>query len=169
MVEKVHLLQNPQQALGCDINPIVACGSVINTDQASAFGFPNPIIGLVGFAVVITVGMAMLAGAQFKRWFWQGLQVGTLFGVLFVHWLFVQSVYNINALCPYCMVVWSVTIPIFWYTLLYNYQVGNLIQPKRFTKVAAFARTNHLGIVLLWYLIIGGLIIKHFDYYFLGV
>jgi len=30
-----------------------------------------------------------------------------------VHWLIFQSLYRINALCPYCMVVWSITIPLF--------------------------------------------------------
>ena len=42
------------------------------------------------------------------------------FGVVFVHWLIFQSLYVIGALCPYCMVVWAVTIPIFWYVTLHN-------------------------------------------------
>jgi hypothetical protein len=29
---------------------------------------------------------------------------------VFVHWLIFQSLYRIGALCPYCMVVWVVTI-----------------------------------------------------------
>jgi len=29
---------------------------------------------------------------------------------VFVHWLIFQSLYRIGALCPYCMVVWAVTI-----------------------------------------------------------
>ena len=29
---------------------------------------------------------------------------------MFVHWLIFQSLYRIGALCPYCMVVWAVTI-----------------------------------------------------------
>jgi hypothetical protein len=29
-----------------------------------------------------------------------------------VHWLIFQSLYRIGALCPYCMVVWAVTIPL---------------------------------------------------------
>ncbi|MBJ7383987.1 MAG: hypothetical protein JHC55_05795, partial [Mycolicibacterium sp.] len=38
---------------------------------------------------------------------------GTLLGVVFVHWLIIQSLYHIGALCPYCMVVWAVMIPLF--------------------------------------------------------
>ena len=33
----------------CSINPVLACGSVINTPQASVFGPPNPLIGVGAF------------------------------------------------------------------------------------------------------------------------
>ena len=33
-----------------------------------------------------------------------------LVGAVFVHWLIFQSLYRIGALCPYCMVVWAMTI-----------------------------------------------------------
>ena len=46
------------------------------------------------------------------RWYWAGLATGTLLGTAFVHWLIFQSLYRIGALCPYCMVVWAVTIPL---------------------------------------------------------
>jgi hypothetical protein len=32
--------------------------------------------------------------------------------VVFIHWLIFQSLYVIGALCPYCMVVWAITIPL---------------------------------------------------------
>lgn len=166
MVEKIHLLKQPAASLSCDLNPIIACGSVINTWQANAFGFPNPIIGIAGFAIVLTVGLALLAGAQFKRWFWLGLQSGTLFGVLFIHWLFYQSVYSINALCPYCMVVWIVTIPIFVYTLLWNLRAGHITTPRILRPTVDFLKINHLGVVILWYFAILALILNHFWYFF---
>src|SRR5688500_12668286 len=61
MLERLEIAKNPNFVPSCDINPVVACGSVIKSLQAEAFGFPNPIIGLVGFAVVATVGMGLLA------------------------------------------------------------------------------------------------------------
>jgi len=69
LVDKLQLLEDPGRTFLCDLNPIISCGSVMTSDQSHAFGFPNPIIGLVGFAIVITTGMAMLAGATFKRWY----------------------------------------------------------------------------------------------------
>jgi uncharacterized membrane protein len=164
-LEKIQLLKHPGVQLGCDLNPIVACGSVINTWQASAFGFPNPFIGLAGFAVVATIGAGLLAGATFKRWFWLGLQAGTIFAVLFITWLQFQSIFRINALCPYCMVVWSVTIPIFWYTTLYNLREGHIKTPANLKGFIAFLERHHGDILLVWFLIIIGVILHHFWYY----
>ncbi len=167
-IEKVQLLQDPDFIPSCNLNPILSCGSVMMSDQASAFGFPNPYIGIASFAVLITVGMAMLAGATFKRWFWLGLQAGTVFGVSFVHWLMYQSIFNIGSLCLYCMLVWAVTIPIFWYTLLMNITSGHITVPSRLRGAADFALRHHFDALIVWYLLIAGVILKHFWYYFGG-
>src|SRR5688572_21537141 len=142
MVDKVKILEDPSFSPACDINPVVSCGSVMQSEQANAFGFPNPIIGLAAFPIIIITGVVMLAGAQLKRWYWIGLQLGTIFGIGFVHWLFYQSVYNIGALCPYCMAVWVVTITTFWYVLLYNLGKGYIKLPARLEGAGAFARKH---------------------------
>ncbi len=164
-VEKIHLLQNPSVRLNCDINPIVACGSVINTDQASAFGVPNPFLGLIGFAAVATIGMAIVAGARFKRWFWIGLQMGVTFGAGFVTWLQFQSIYRIGALCPYCMVVWAVMIPLFWYTLLYNLREKHIKLPAKYDGFVGFLQRHHGDILITWYLVIIVAILQQFWFY----
>lgn len=164
-VEKIALLQNPAYNPSCNISPILSCGSVMVTPQAEAFSFPNPFLGIAGFAVVTTVGVAMLAGATFKRWFWRGLELGALFGVSFITWLAFESIYRIDALCPYCMVVWAVTIPIFWYTTLYNLRTGNLPTPAKLKGLVAWAQKHHADILIVWYLVIIGLILNHFWYY----
>jgi uncharacterized membrane protein len=167
MYDKVELLKNPAFKPGCDLNPVVSCGNVMESKQANAFGFPNPFIGIVGFSVVITIGMTILAGAvKLKRWFWIGLQLGTIFGLGFVHWLFYQSVYSINALCPYCMVVWVMTITLFWYVTLYNIQTGVIKLKGWAQKGGYFAQRHHLDILVLWLLIIAAFILKHFWYYY---
>jgi uncharacterized membrane protein len=167
MYDKVELLKNPAFKPGCDLNPIISCGSVMESKQANAFGFPNPFIGIVGFSVVIATGMAILAGAaKLKRWYWLGLQAGTIFGVAFIHWLFFQSVYRIGALCPYCMVVWIMTITLFWYVTLHNVQTGVITLRGRMQQIGFFLRRHHLDILLLWLLVIAFFILKHFWYYY---
>lgn len=164
-MDKIQLLKSPGSQLSCDLNPIVACGSVINTPQASAFGFLNPLIGLAGFGAAGAIGAAMLAGAVFRRWYWIGLQLGVLFGVGFVTWLQFQSIYRIGALCPYCMVVWVVMIAMFWYTTLYNLREGHIQTPARLKGFVAFLQRHHGDILLLWFLILIGLILQRFWYF----
>ena len=82
----------------------------MSTPQAELFGFPNPILGVAGFAALVTVAVTIISGARLPSWYWIGLTAGTALGTVFVHWLIFQSLYRIGALCPYCMVVWAVMI-----------------------------------------------------------
>lgn len=150
LVERMRLLADPDHVPSCNINPVLSCGTVMRTAQASAFGIPNPVVGLVCFTVVVTVGAALLAGAGPRRWFWLGLQAGTLLGAVFVHWLIFQSLYRIGALCPYCMVVWAVTIPLFWYVTLHNLRSGHLPSPPRAARALGVAARNHTVVLTLW-------------------
>ena len=162
LVEKIALIEDPDYVPTCSINPILSCGSVMTTDQAEAFGFPNPIIGVAGFAVVLTTGVALLAGATFRRWYWLGLQAGVTFGVVFVHWLIFQSLYRIGALCPYCMVVWIVTIPIFLYVTLDNVRAGRLPGGGVTTVIDEYRSV----VLTAWFLLIAALIARRFwDYW----
>ncbi len=111
-VEKIDILLNPAYVPSCNINPILSCGSVMVTPQASLLGFPNPLLGLVGFSVVIVTGVLAVTKVALPQWYWIGLTAGVLVGAVFVHWLIFQSLYRIGALCPYCMVVWAITIPL---------------------------------------------------------
>lgn len=161
-VERIALLKDPGYVPTCSFNPVLSCGSVMQTWQAEAFGFPNPLIGIAAFAVVTTVGVVLLTGATLPRWFWLGLETGALFGVVFVHWLIYQSLYSIGALCPYCMVVWVVTIPIFWYLTAHNLQAGHI---PAMDALRRFAVRNR-GLVLAgWFLLVAGLVLVQFSAY----
>ncbi|GAA2057289.1 vitamin K epoxide reductase family protein [Williamsia deligens] len=108
-IERFKLFADPGYRPSCSINPIISCGSVMTTDQAAFFGFPNPIIGIAAFAVVIVAGVLGVARVPIPGWFWAGLTAGTAVGLVFIGYLITQSLYRIGALCPYCMVVWVVT------------------------------------------------------------
>lgn len=124
VLEKLEVLKDPNHTTVCDVNPWISCGQVMQTWQSSVFGFPNMFIGIVAFAVVITIGMALLAGATFARWYWIGLQVGVTLGFAFVVWLWSQALYVINILCPFCMVVWAAMIPLFVWVTIRNITAG---------------------------------------------
>lgn len=112
LIEKIEMLVDPGYVPTCSINPVLSCGSVMVTPQASLFGFPNPLVGVIAFTLVTVTGVLAVARVSLPRWYWAGLAGGLALGTVFVHWLIFQSLYRIGALCPYCMVVWSVTIPL---------------------------------------------------------
>jgi uncharacterized membrane protein len=161
-IEKINLIANPSYIPSCNINPFISCGSVMKTPQASLFGFPNSLLGILGFSIMLTAGMAELAGAKFKKWFWVTAEIGITLAVIFVYWLFYQSVYRIGALCPYCMVVWAVTIPMFWYLTLYNLEEKNIILWKNQEKFVFKLKKNSLLILSIFYLVIFLSILIHF-------
>ena len=158
-VERIALLKDPDYVPTCSFNPVLSCGSVMQTWQAEAFGFPNPLIGIAAFAVVTTVGVVLLTGATLPRWFWLGLETGALLSVVFVHWLIYQSLYSIGALCPYCVVVWAVTMPIFWYLTVHNLQAGHLPASE---GVRRFAVRNRGLVLAVWLLLVVGLVLVRF-------
>jgi uncharacterized membrane protein len=144
-VEKIEILINPDYVPSCSINPVLSCGSVMVTPQASAFGFPNPLIGIVSFTVVLVTSVLAVANVRLPRWYWAGLAIGTLLGAAFVHWLIFQSLYRIGALCPYCMVVWAVTIP------LLVVVASIALQPQGTNAVARVLYTWRWSLVALWF------------------
>ncbi|MDH6109756.1 putative membrane protein [Kitasatospora sp. MAP12-15] len=149
--DKIKLLQNPNYVPSCNINPIISCGSVMRTAQASVFGFPNSLLGLIGFAVVVATGVGVLGGARYRRWYWLGLQAGTVFGIVLIHWLIGQTLYSIGAVCPYCMVVWAATITLFWYTTLHNLRTGVIPVGRRLQPVVRELNRYHWVVPVLWY------------------
>jgi uncharacterized membrane protein len=165
-LDKLRLLENPNFKPNCDLNPIVSCLSVMSSKQGSAFGFPNPWIGLAAFSVLITIGAAILAGAKFKRWFWVGLEVGCALGLIFAYWLLFESVFRIHALCPYCLTVDVVVITLFWYVSLFCIEQKFIVLPKKLTSAGNFSRRHHLDILFVWFLITIIIILKHFWYYY---
>lgn len=111
-VERFKQLTDPNYIPSCNVSATLSCGDVMLSDQAAAFGFPNPIIGIVGFSVVVTLAVLSIAGVGLPRWIWGGLWIGTALGVGFICWLIFQSLYRIGSLCPYCMVVWAIITPL---------------------------------------------------------
>lgn len=164
-VEKLALLTDVGYTPSCSLNPVLNCGSIMKTTQAEAFGFPNPLIGLAAFPAVAATGAAILAGARLARWYWLGLQVGVTFGIAFVGWLIFQSLYRIGALCPYCMVVWAVVVPLFLYVSLRNAQSGVFGRRVAASGAVRTLAEWHLLVLTVVVLVVLGLITEQFWYY----
>lgn len=160
--DKIQVLKDPSYRPSCNINPILSCGSVMKTEQASLLGVPNTIFGIMGFSALATMSIILLSGVKLTRRLWLGLQVGLAAGFVFMFYLFFQGVYRINAICPFCFAIWMVMPVLFWYTFIYNLQAGNLALKPR---VAGFIQRHHGDIIIAWYVLIFGLLTQHFWYY----
>lgn len=152
--EKLALLTDAAYVPSCSINPVLNCGSIMKTDQAEVFGFPNPILGVTAFPVLATTGAALLAGGRLARWYWWGLQIGATLGVGFVGWLIFQSLYRIGALCPYCMVVWAVVWPTFLYVSARNLCRGVFGESLRDSAVTRVLVGWHAPVLLAGYVVV---------------
>ncbi len=128
-LERFHVAADPNATLSCDVATFISCKSVMLSPEAKLFGFPNPLIGIAAFMAPFLIGFAILAGAKFASWFWRVFFVGHTLALIFVTWLFFVAVFEIGALCPYCMVAWAAAIPLFWQLLAHGAREGYLPVP----------------------------------------
>lgn len=157
-IEKFKLLEDPSYRPSCSINPVLSCGSVMQTAQAQFFGFPNPLIGIAAFAIVVVTGVLVLARVALPVWYWIGLTLGTTAGMVFVFYLITESIYRINALCPYCMVVWTITPILFVVASQTAARLGSI--PALWRIVGWL-----WPVLVIYYVVVILLIAEHFWYY----
>lgn len=163
-VEEFHLIKNPDAVLTCSFNLVLNCATVMKTWQASVFGFPNMFIGLIGFPIVITIALLGLSKVALPRWFLLGAEIGIVFWTLFAYWLFFNSVYAIEVLCPWCLVVTvSMTMlsaAITRYNLLHN-TFG--LSKASHKKVVQFLNKDFDKLIVAsWLLLLVALVIAKF-------
>lgn len=102
-IESLTLAKNSHAVLNCDLNAAMSCSAVANHWSAALLGFPNSFIGVMTLPVMVTIAVALLAGAKFPKWFMWGAQLGAVAGLLFAGWMFYMSYVEIGALCPWCL------------------------------------------------------------------
>jgi len=135
-VESIHLAKNPDAQLSCSVNVIINCATVAKHPSAEMLGFPNSFFGLMAEPVVITVAIAGLAGIAFGRRFMFWAQIGYTLGFIYAFVLFFISMFVIQALCPWCLLV-TVTTAFVWFSITrYNIRENNLYLPKKAQKAA---------------------------------
>jgi len=166
LIERIRLAEDSDYIPTCSINPVLSCGNVMESAQAALLGFPNPIIGVAAFPVVVTTGAALLAGGRLARWYWLGLQAGVTVAFAFICWLVFQSLYRINALCPYCMGVWVVVLPTFWYVTLTNAASGRLGRRAQQSAAVELGVRQHTVLLGAVYVLVVALIgLRFWDYW----
>ncbi|MDP9801688.1 putative membrane protein [Arcanobacterium wilhelmae] len=110
-------LTNPDAALACDINPLVGCSKWIGQWQNEVFfGISNSVLGFAFFSGMIAIGLVLLTRSTISRLVWQAISLATTAGIVWVCWFAYMSFFKEGSLCPYCVVTWFATIPL-WVTV----------------------------------------------------
>ena len=163
-VEEFHLIKDPDTVLSCTINLVLNCSTVMQTWQASVFGFPNMFIGLMAFPVVIVAATLGLLNTKLPRWFWIKAQIWYLLGAIFAYWLFFNSLYDIEVLCPWCLIVTFSTTMLLASLTSYNLQENMFNFSKKTNKrIQAFMKSGyHKLIVATWIVAMTALVVLKF-------
>lgn len=131
-----YLLATQGITPSCDINPFFSCGDVMQSWQATVFfDAPNQLYGVAGYVIPVVVGIALIQGAKFKRWFWVLFTLGMFAAWAFLMWLFYHAVFVIGFLCLYCMVAWAVHTIVFWPWLSWALGKGLLGKSSRLVNL----------------------------------
>src|SRR5665647_2459944 len=103
MLEKLTLLRNAQSTLSCNLNSVFNCSHILNAPQSSVFGFPNSLLCVTFFALMLSAGLIGWTGGLITSKLRFVYQAMTLFFIGFGFWYFWQSIFNVASLCIYCI------------------------------------------------------------------
>ena len=112
--ETLELARHPNQQLSCDVNAVLSCSTVAESWQSEIvkFGglsYPNAFFGIAAESVFVTIAVIGLARVAVPRWFAACTWFGGLAALAYSYWLSSQSLFVINALCPWCLVLMFAT------------------------------------------------------------
>lgn len=125
-VEAIQIAKDPNAELSCSVNVVLNCATVAKHPTAEMFGFPNSFLGMIAEPIVITVAIAGLAGIHFPRRFMLTAQFFYTLGFIYAYVLFYISMFIIQALCPWCLLV-TLTTTFVWFAITrYNIRENNL-------------------------------------------
>jgi len=151
--EYVGQLTDVEPTFSCNISPLVTCGPNLLSPAGNLLGFTNSILGMLAFLGPIFAAVGALAApGGMRAWYWRVFAVFVLGGYLLVHMFAYRSVFEFASLCPWCMVVWLATIPLFWSVTSWTMRAGVWgAAPRRVGDVVA---TWLVPITLVNYLVI---------------
>ena len=162
VLSEMAVLADPDAQLSCNINPLIGCGNFLQTGQGHVlFGIPNGLFGMLAYAALAAVGVVLAAGARLPRWFWLFLLAGVWGSALFVLWFMSVSFFVVHALCPFCLIIWLVTIPLVTQTTARAVQGGHLRVGERLGGV--LVRERWVLTVVLYVLLAGAILVAYWE------
>ncbi|HEX7964020.1 MAG TPA: vitamin K epoxide reductase family protein [Candidatus Saccharimonadales bacterium] len=119
-IEYQEILKNAHAQLVCNLNSVFSCGNVLNSWQSKIFGFPNSMLCMVFFTLMLTSGLVGLTGGillpKFRLW----LQGIATFFLCFALWFMWESTFRVLALCILCLFCLAGLLTLNWGWLRMN-------------------------------------------------
>ena len=112
-IEAWQLAADSSTRFGCDVSAVLSCSTVAQTWQARILGFPNAFLGIFFEAVVLAISVGIAAGVRFPRWYMACTNLLYTVALFFAFWLFSQSYFVIQVLCPWCLLITLTTTLVF--------------------------------------------------------
>lgn len=163
-IERINLLKDANAVLSCSINSAFSCASVMTSPQAEILGFPNPLIGLIGFSMVFVYGLFLYFFKERNKIVDLAYFLGILGAFIFSYWLLYESVFVIKSLCIYCLLsCFSATNMLFAHKLLLLKDGIIKLKSSFNEKIQTFISKQYYFFVIgLWYLIVIALVYIEF-------
>ena len=153
--EYIAQLRGDTQLISCSISPVVTCGPNLLSPGGNLLGFSNSVIGMVLFTGPIFAGASALAATEgLRAWYWRTYTVFVAGAFLLVHFFAYRSVFEYSSLCPWCMIIWLVTIPLFFTVAGWTLRAGVWGTHGRTTQIGAAILSWLPLIVIADYLLI---------------
>lgn len=153
--EYIGQLTGGDALISCNISPVVTCGPNLLSPGGNLLGFSNSILGMVLFTGPIFAAAAGCAApAGLRAWFWRTFALFVTAAFVLVHFFAYRSVFEYSSLCPWCMIIWLVTIPLFFTVAGWTLRAGVWGTRGRTTQIGAAILSWLPLIVIVDYLLI---------------
>ena len=150
MIEKIELLKNPNSILFCNINSVFSCTNILNVWQSSVFGFPNSLMCIIFFVIMMTAGIIGWTGSAMDKKLRLVFMGMAWFFVGFGFWYLWQSIFVVGALCIFCILCYGAVLVISGSWLRLNHKDMKLNETYRHFLEKAIAKNYD---IVFWLLI----------------
>lgn len=151
-LDKIQLLQNPSFSPSCNLNPIISCLSAMGSEQSEVLGVPNSLIGLILYTALSVVVALLILKVTLPKIAWRLMLGACAIGVIFVHYLIIQSIFVLSVICPWCLSIW-LTTPLL--VLAFSSEYSRHVQPLNTSaiidRIPEYLSKQKLTLAVIWY------------------
>lgn len=166
MAERVHMLKYPEEALSCNLSPVVDCSGVLGDKLAAVLGPPNALVGVVVFSLLLAFGITLLSGMKWSEIVQKIVVTLSIIIMLFALWFFWVSLYSLGKICIFCVFIWAASIPIGVYGANYYLQSRKKVDGIMKWKKEFLAKHSSDVVIFLYAAMIVLFFLRFQDYYF---